>query len=279
MSSFKYRENKDAEWEKVSLGVESFNGRAGNIAPREGDYTAEMVGARPVDWMPSAEEVGAAAEEHTHTAAEVGAAESTHTHTKSQITDFPTSMPASDVYSWAKASSKPSYTASEVGAVPTSRTVNGKALSANISLSASDVGALPLSGGTVTGPIQYQTPSKTITPLTVHEGDVNGAAIVIGGGGLTVVGGGESAANLYSTLNSPTSEEVHIAADTILNLHSNCQTVAKRKTVQLTAAGALVVPSGTDYTTAKSRNIKASTTDLTAGTSTLASGDIYLVYE
>lgn len=45
------------------------------------------------------------------------------------------------VPSWAKASSKPSYTASEVGAVPTSRTVNGKALSSNISLTASDVGA------------------------------------------------------------------------------------------------------------------------------------------
>ena len=39
--------------------------------------------------------------------------------------------------------SKPTYTASEVGAVPTTRTVNGKALSGNISLSASDVGALP----------------------------------------------------------------------------------------------------------------------------------------
>lgn len=38
-----------------------------------------------------------------------------HTHTKSQITDFPTSMPASDVADWAKASSKPSYTKSEVG--------------------------------------------------------------------------------------------------------------------------------------------------------------------
>lgn len=45
-------------------------------------------------------------------------ANSSHTHTKSQITDFPTSMPASDVYSWAKQPSKPSYTASEVGAFP-----------------------------------------------------------------------------------------------------------------------------------------------------------------
>lgn len=40
---------------------------------------------------------------------------SSHTHTKSQITDFPTSMPASDVPAWAKASKKPSYTKSEVG--------------------------------------------------------------------------------------------------------------------------------------------------------------------
>lgn len=38
-----------------------------------------------------------------------------HTHTKSQITDFPKSMPASDVSAWAKAASKPSYTKAEVG--------------------------------------------------------------------------------------------------------------------------------------------------------------------
>ena len=45
-----------------------------------------------------------------------------HTHTKSQITDFPTSLPASDVSAWAKASTKPTYTASEIGAAPTSHT-------------------------------------------------------------------------------------------------------------------------------------------------------------
>ena len=38
-----------------------------------------------------------------------------HKHTKSDITDFPTSMPASDVYSWAKQQNKPTYTKSEVG--------------------------------------------------------------------------------------------------------------------------------------------------------------------
>lgn len=49
------------------------------------------------------------------TAGEIGAAASSHTHTKAQITDFPTSMPASDVYAWAKAPTKPSYSKGEVG--------------------------------------------------------------------------------------------------------------------------------------------------------------------
>ena len=43
---------------------------------------------------------------------------SSHTHTKSQITDFPSSMPASDVYAWAKAPSKPSYSWSEITSKP-----------------------------------------------------------------------------------------------------------------------------------------------------------------
>lgn len=45
-----------------------------------------------------------------------------HTHTKAQITDFPTSMPASDVSAWAKAAAKPTYTPQEVGAAPASHT-------------------------------------------------------------------------------------------------------------------------------------------------------------
>lgn len=40
-----------------------------------------------------------------------------HKHSKSEITDFPSSLPASDVYEWAKAATKPNYTAAEVGAI------------------------------------------------------------------------------------------------------------------------------------------------------------------
>ena len=52
----------------------------------------------------------------------IEAAPSSHTHTKSQITDFPSSMPASDVYAWAKASNKPSYSWSEITSKPSTFT-------------------------------------------------------------------------------------------------------------------------------------------------------------
>ena len=73
---------------------------------------------------------GKAALEHVHderyyTEAETdamlaGKADAGHGHTRAQIADFPASLPASDVYAWAKAPSKPSYTAAEVGAAGSS---------------------------------------------------------------------------------------------------------------------------------------------------------------
>lgn len=47
---------------------------------------------------------------------EMDYAPSKHSHSKSEISDFPSSMPASDVYEWAKAATKPSYSADDVGA-------------------------------------------------------------------------------------------------------------------------------------------------------------------
>ena len=69
-------------------------------------------------------------------------AKATTSYVDQKISEIPTPDETDPtVPAWAKAASKPTYTASEVGAVPTSRTVNGKTLSANITLSASDVGA------------------------------------------------------------------------------------------------------------------------------------------
>ena len=42
-------------------GVTTFNNRSGAVVPQTGDYTAEMVGARPDTWVPTADDVGAIA--------------------------------------------------------------------------------------------------------------------------------------------------------------------------------------------------------------------------
>lgn len=53
--------------------------------------------------------------EYIKTKAQDFFAEKNHQHEKADITDFPISMPASDVHSWAKATTKPSYTKAEIG--------------------------------------------------------------------------------------------------------------------------------------------------------------------
>lgn len=60
MASLNYK-TEDGSWKKVAggkTGVLTFKGRAGVVTPKEGDYTAEMVGARPNTWMPNIAEVG-----------------------------------------------------------------------------------------------------------------------------------------------------------------------------------------------------------------------------
>ena len=47
-----------------------------------------------------------------------GKANKEHAHTKSQISDFPTSMPASDVHEWAKKNKKPDYAWEEINNKP-----------------------------------------------------------------------------------------------------------------------------------------------------------------
>lgn len=76
--------------------------------------------------------------------------------------------------------SQTTYTLAGLGGVPTSRTVNGKALTSNISLTAGDVGAatanhthdtyLPLSGGTMTGDIDFGNAANSGIQWTTNNG-------------------------------------------------------------------------------------------------------------
>lgn len=78
------------------------------------------------------------------------------------------------VPSWAKQSTKPSYTASEVGAIPISRTINGKALSNDITLNASDIGINPASvAPNMDGAAAVGTSSKYAREDHVHPTDTS----------------------------------------------------------------------------------------------------------
>ena len=78
-----------AEEAANKIKVESFNGRSGNVIPESGDYTAEMVGAKPSDWMPTPEEIGAHPDTWMPTAEDVGARPNTWTPTPAEVGSAP----------------------------------------------------------------------------------------------------------------------------------------------------------------------------------------------
>ena len=121
-------------------------------------------------------------------------------------------------------------TAAQVGAVPTSRTVNGKALSANISLTKADVGL-----GNVDNTSDTNKPISTATQ-TALNGKAN-------------------------------TSHTHAAGD----ITSGTLAVARGGTGQTTLTPAV--------TTKGVRQIYAGTADMTAGTTALTTGCVYLVYE
>lgn len=106
------------------------------------------------------------------TAGEIGAAASSHTHTKAQITDFPTSMPASDVYAWAKAPTKPSYTKAEVGLGNVDNTADS-AKSVKYATSAGSAGAVAWAN--VSGkPATFAPSAHNHNDLYYTEAEVDG---------------------------------------------------------------------------------------------------------
>lgn len=106
------------------------------------------------------------------TAGEIGAAASSHTHTKAQITDFPTYMPASDVYAWAKAPTKPAYSKAEVGLGNVDNTADS-AKSVKYATSAGSAGAVAWAN--VSGKPSTFAPSKhTHNDLYYQKSEVDG---------------------------------------------------------------------------------------------------------
>ena len=98
----------------------------------------------------------------------------------------------------------------------------------------------PPTGGTITGDltlsgttrnIKYASGKRTGPAISMYAGDENGSGLVIGDGGRTIIGGGEAAQSLHGALTGAEgSEELHLANDGTIQLHTNCQTIANRRT-------------------------------------------------
>lgn len=94
---------------------------------------------------------------------------------KITLTKGATYTPTSRTINGKALSTNISLTAADVGAVPTTRTVNNKALSANITLSASDVGAVPTTR-TVNGRVLSSNISLTASDVSALASSLKGAA-------------------------------------------------------------------------------------------------------
>ncbi len=144
-------------------------------------------------WSASVLASAVAAKEHSHLWADI-------TDCPSKLSDFTNDL----ISSWALAATKPSYTLDEVtdgstrklsNYVPTTRTINSKALSGNITLTLDDIANgtnrslanyLPLSGGTLTGYVTFDTSSDK--SIYANNGTLNQRMMLMSNSGNLSIG-------------------------------------------------------------------------------------------
>ena len=197
--------------------------------------TYDDVGARPENWVPTLGNLGITAtaselnklDGATVTTQEINYLDGVSSSIQTQLNG---KVPTSRTVNNKALSSNITLSAADVNAVPTNRTVNGKPLSSNITLSASDVGALSTSGGTLSGNLTGKYLTGTWLQSTAATGlgssSYKGICVFDGSGWV-----------YYRT---------------------PCQILND-------------IGAAPDYT--------YSTTDLTSGSSPLATGKLYFVYE
>lgn len=173
------------------------------------------------------------------------------TLTKSKISDFPTSMPASDVYAWAKASTKPSYSWGEITGKPST-----------FPPSSHTHNYLPLSGGTMNGTAFISWAD------TGNWGNNNsGVKFPVNRGGLQWSGQSDGV-SLYAVETANDNLELYLK---FTDDNSNGLSIINStgsQTARITSSGAI---SGTSFTGPLNGNA-ASATTISSMTPTLSTG-------
>lgn len=220
-------------------GVISFNKRTGDIVPQSGDYTADMVGA--------------AAVRHTHT-------------------EY---VPSNRTVNGKSLSGNITITASDVGAassyhthtgyVPATRTVNGRSLSSNINLTYSDVGAAAVNH--THGSSGGSDASQITGTIPVSKGGTGSTYL---NNGQVLIGNGTNVVSTRAIVNNTSSSGSISGSENLLTM--NTLRYALNRTTGVTS-------SDTNYSTSMVRGISAGTSSMTPGSSYLASGNIYIMYE
>lgn len=204
-----------------------------------------------------------------------------HTHTKSQISDFPTSMPASDVKAWAKADTKPTYTADEVGADASGAAA--QALTDAKTYTNEQIAAIPAPDVSD----QIVDAQKLDTPVAATS--TNGIAYTATVPGITALTAGQSFIMVPDRISTSVNTTLNVNNLGVKNLRirstgytattvapSATNWLASGKPIRVTYDGVFWVA---DVVADPSKDYTYSTTDLTAGTSALATGKLYFVYE
>lgn len=123
---------------------------------------------------------------------------------------------------------------------------------------------------------KYGNTEKAFCTVIAGNNYENGMSVRLGAGGLTIIGSGEADYNLYRELLHPSSpggtaiyddtEQLHLAADSVAYIHSNCNTIANRKTWQFNTDGSLTLPNGNKLGTFAEKNSLGITTTSVSGT-------------
>lgn len=221
------------------------------------------------------------------------------------------------VPAWAKESTKPSYTASEVGAAEASHTHDDRYYTeteADTLLG----GKVSKAGDTMTGDLILEksssiadnkpaqlifrtvqtdnniTTSGFIRAYDDHDAYNYGTNMVIQSNGNMVIGSGESPTNVYNTLINGTAsdddEYTYITSDQAIYFDSACNTIANRKRVAIDTSGNVDIQSGGSFTksgtkihnnitqiTGTYKATTANTWEYTGKSFTVPSGHMYLV--